>query len=388
MTRAWSVVVAAGSALCLPGTYLVTFVPMVERVVRATRDPLGYPELADQPAVVVARACAFFVARSGREPLEAALRGLTWLPVLVMFVLVAVLTYLAARNTVAGAAHAAALGAGAVLLAAAAGDAAGLLIAMIRYDPPQEYVGSDSETKEVIFRVARTWDSEAIFLGLLIAVAVALSLVVQRFAWRMTKIAFQPREVTSRIRDVPGQANNLALFGLLPIAALAFLGGMDRFVSPENEQAYSLPNTLAEIALYPRVRPTAPPDREVGFEATLALEQWLPHTILGLVFLGVLWLLLRWVASGLPQPEGSGIPALLVIWGTVVLAGALLAFADSAVMALLAGDSPAKPLDRQFTSRLLENLPLGMRFGLAWGWLVGLIMLVAHRRSAVADKNS
>jgi hypothetical protein len=380
MTRAWSLVVAAGAALAVLGAYLFTLVPLVERMVRAARDPGGRLELDDHPALVAARACSFLVARSGWEPLAPALDGLHWLPILVLLVLVSVLTYLAARNAVAGSPHAAAVGAGAALLAAAAGEIAGLIIACLRYQSAPDYAepGRDFSAGAVVAVVWGKWTSDAVFLGLLLAIAVSVSLVLQRLAWRVTGLAFEPREIAARIRDVPGRAGNLALFGLIPIAALAFLGGADRFVAPEGPGTYSLTNEVAKIVLYPQVRPTAPPDRKVGFEATLAPEQWLPDTILGVVFLGALWLLLRLVVAGLP--DGPGVSGFLLIWGTVVLAGALLAFADSAVTALMAGDSP----DREFVRGLLKNLPLGVWFGAVWGWLPALIMLVAHRRTAVA----
>lgn len=395
MTRRWSV----GLAL-----FLLAFVGacQVLALISPFRELLvGARYLPENPLAVVLRAGSFFVPLSTQDAHAEAMRPWAWLPRVVAFGSLAVSVHLVGRalTASAGLTRAAVLGAAATLLAGGLAEVAGLAIATWRSAVLFE---RDTDLGPLSFTtglstVESFWTSDALFfsfwLSMLVAQALALcyfvSLAAQinqasgsidsySSAGGLTSIVAAAGLREPIVRDVPGVATKLAVLGITPVLAVAFLGGADRFTTPQSLSSVSLVDALADYVLYLKLRPI-PPMGEFG-QQVVTTEQWLISAALAALFIVVLWLLLRFVMAGYGSPERtSGVAVLVTAWGVTILVGAGIAVVDTVATSTAA--AIVTPALESFFLRYLQGaLVDGMRFGVAWGWLVGLMVLVGYKR--------
>ncbi|MEV3923290.1 hypothetical protein [Actinomadura coerulea] len=238
---------------------------------------------------------------------------------LAVYLLTVALVYLAARSVTARTGHVGALlrWMSVVMLAFGAGEVAALTIVVLgvmedlQGVPPSIAIHTRSD--------GHFWPSDALFAGAGMSLWIGLPLAGLHLAYRIRRERRPGDTSEARPRtvgDLPGRARHVATVGIIPAVCLAFLGGATRFVSPGTGHRLSLPNALADISLYPRLRPKPPPltvddwlapkdgDRWMIYSGLR--ESWAVSSAVALFFLALLWLLLWKVVSGLELESGRG----------------------------------------------------------------------------------
>jgi len=332
-----------------------------------------------------------FVPLRHDDALAGAMRSWEWLPQLAFVGFLTVLFYLACRAVTLsmGCGRIALLLTGVVMLAGALADVTGLAIATWNFAKisPQD---AESSPLRSLNYVMSFWPSDALFLALWIGIQVSLATIVA-FVLRWVFLASKDgaasvRAVTGdpRIRDVPGRATKLAVLGIMPVLAAAMVGGVDRFNPDAVQRKSPLDYLLIDYIFSLRLRVT-PPGRGNFDQADVAggSEKWLVPTAIAVIFVCVLWLVLRFVVVDLGSPPTvAGVTVVVIAWGVTVLVGAIVGLLDSTISAVLA---QVLGRDSYFWYEAPVTLVKSMSFGVHWGWLVGLLVLLGYRGAHVHD---
>ncbi len=363
MTRFWSLVAGFGAALWLVLLYPAALLfPFDDRV-------LSPYSLAAQsePVTAFIRVILFLPGVSG-ESVRLENRGSGWLVVLALLVFLGTVTYLATRAVAGGWVRGAVAVAGAVLLAGALADVVAMLAAVVYLD---------WEWTAALHTFDLSWQPDAAFFGLLFALPTVLLLAFWWWIRRISPLALlKPELAAARVpfvadrRLVGRGARQLATWGVLPLALLAFLGG--GLANYAGDRPGTLLEEVVGFTFYLRLRPTAPSDPS-PFADTLAPELWLPPSILAVVFLLCVWALLGWFVAGFAvRGQHVGGPAVVIaVWAAVMVVCVLMAVLDATVSQFWS--------ERTVGANLIDALSRSTRFGALYGWLAGLAVLVAHR---------
>lgn len=376
MRRSWSIAAAVSATGCLAFTQwdIGAYLPPYLTAFRYGDDP-------------VARVFAFFAPLTPNDSVAPHLAPWIWPLRIGVYLLTVALVYLVARSVTERTGHAGALllWTSVVMLAFGAGEVAALTIVVAGRlgDPPDVSVAIliDTQSDRVF------WSSDALFAGFGMSLWIGLPLAVLHLTHRIWR-AKQPDDASAAdaesIGDLPGQAHHVATFGIIPVVCLAFLGGATKFVSAEGRR-FSLPEALSNLSLYPRLRPKPPPDTvddwlapERGDQTmnySGITESWFVSTTVALIFIALLWLLLWKVVNGLePETRHRTLHAFLFGWSITVLTGALTGLLHAS-LSRLTHDAVG------FGPQVTLILPSAMRFGVVWGWLVGLAVALSSPRS-------
>lgn len=376
MNRRWGV---AASLLAL---FVVVLFQLIASTI-AIHVSVAFVRAATNPLV---RVWSFFMPLT-RGDIEMAPLRPWWLGLrLSVVVLIVVFVYVSVGGhpVETGIARSIPLSLGAVMLAAGVGDVAGLAIAVFG---GTSVAGEDHSVGAGA--TIDSWTSDADFSGFWLAVLIGLMvclLEILRMMWKVFQDSTRgPSERPELVRDVPGRSSHLALLGVLPVTALAFVGGAGRFLHAGEEGPATASQMLGDAILYPRLRPKPPPAPNAGplVRGPREMiyghmdESWLAATIAAVVLLALLWLLLRFVVGGLRLPDSAG-PGFVILagWAVTVVAGVLTAFVHAAIHWTQGW---------RFGDTFVITLPMGMRFGVTWGWLVGLLVMVGHRRTSMPE---
>ncbi|MGI5205995.1 hypothetical protein ACQEU6_31030 [Spirillospora sp. CA-108201] len=381
MRRSWSTAAGISATGCLSFTQWDTsaHVPVRLTAFRYGDDP-------------VLRVISFFAPLTPNDSVAPHLAPWSWPLRIGVHLLTVALVYFVARSVTARTGLAGALlrWTSVVMLAFGAGEVAALTIVVLGG------VGDAAHIPLAIKIDLRTdhhfWPSDALFAGAGMSLWIGLPLAGLYLAYRLrgTKRPGDSPDVPARaVGDLPGRARHVATVGVIPAVCLAFLGGATRFVSADARHRLSLPGALSDISLYPRLRPEPPPSAGDDWLApgggrkpmdySGITEGWPVSTAVALVFLVLLWLLLWKVVSGLETGARHGtLDAFLFGWSLVVLTGALTGLFHAA-LSRLNYDAVG------FGTQVTLILPFAMRFGVVWGWLVGLAVAFSYRRSRPAD---
>ena len=153
-------------------------------------------------------------------------------------------------------------------MSAGAGDVAGLVITFARPVDPLPDIPAGI-TLESLFN---SWTSDALYLGFSLSL---ISALVCAFVWslrravRVVRVYLSSQETDTRTGagddpshrghscDIPHRCRDLGVIGLLPMVALAFIGGADAFVDPS--RGTTLAGAVSDLTLYPRLRPKPVP---------------------------------------------------------------------------------------------------------------------------------
>ena len=300
------------------------------------------------PPFVFLRLLVYFVDLSPSEAYFRALHGWEWLPRLVLLVALVFAVYSATRAV--GWGRVVVAQAGAVLLAAGLADLVALVIALVR----SNHVGSVAVD---LAQSSTFWTYDGLFFGFVCAAIVVFGFCLLRLLWTFT--GRQGDEADGGL----SRTGDLALACTLPVVALALLGGAFAY-SGKSEQAVRLVDEVAGLVLHPRLQLRPQEDPEAGFGDVVGAERWVPGSVSAVLFLVILWVLLRWVLAGV-RPTAGPAAVLVAVWGTVVFAGTLGGIVDAVVV-------PSSHLD----------VPHATRFGVLWGWLPAVIALVGLRKRA------
>ncbi|NDU76683.1 hypothetical protein GWI34_29255 [Actinomadura sp. DSM 109109] len=371
MRRSWSIAAAANAAGCLSFAQW-----LVGAAVTPTMTAFRY---GDAP---VPRIFSFFAPMTPNDTVGPHLQPWLWPLRVAVYLLAAALVYLATRSVTTGTGLTGAVlrWTSVVMLAFGAGEAAALaiVIAGAAGDPagiPLEVVIDTRWSRQ-------SWPSDALFTGAGMAAWIGFSLAGLYLAHRRWHPR-PPGAPATIAAAMPGRARHVATVGVIPAVCLAFAGGATPFVSAR--KGISLHGALSNISLYPRLRPEPPPTATDDWLAPAGSprpmdysgirESWPVSTAVALVFLALLWLLLWRVVSGMDRQSRHGtLHAFLFGWSLVVLTGALTGLFH-ALLTRLTSDFGG------FGTHLTTILPAAMRFGVAWGWLVGLAVAFSYRRS-------
>lgn len=378
MKRSWSIAAAVSAAGCLSFTQWQTsaHIPPHLTAFRYGDDP-------------VARVFSFFAPLTPTDAVSPYLAPWIWPLRLGVYLLVIALVYLTARSITARAGHIGALlrWTSVVMLAFGAGEVAALAIVITRgrTDPPGFSLAIliDGRSDH------HFWASDALFAGFGMSLWVGVPLAGLHLAHRKRQ-AKRPGGTSDLLArtlgDLPGRARHVATAGIIPALCLAFIGGATKFIS-FNKNRVSLPEALSNMSLYPRLRPKPPPNAVDDWLAPKDGDRWMVYsglqegwpvsTAVALVFLVLLWLLLWKVVSGMePGARHGTLSAFLFGWSLVVLTGALTGLFHAAL---------SRPADDGvgFGTWVTLILPFAMRFGVVWGWLVGLAVGFSYRRSRI-----
>ncbi|SNR36902.1 hypothetical protein [Actinomadura mexicana] len=376
MRRSWSIAAAVCAAGCLSITQWDTAAHVPPRLTAF--------RYGDDP---VLRVFSFFAPMTQNDAVEPYLAPWIWPLRIGVYLLTAALVYLAARSVTARTSLVGALlrWTSVVMLAFGVGEAAALTIVILAGsdDPPGIPLAIEIEARWD----PHFWSSDGMFAGVGMSLWIGLPLVGLYTAHRMRRArrpGDPPGVLARTVGDLPGRARHVATAGIIPALCLAFVGGATTFVS-RGDDRISLPEALSNISLYPRLRPEPPPSAvddwlaPKGGEKPMIYsgisESWPVSTAVALVFLVLLWLLLWKVVSGLePGSRHGTLYAFLFGWSVIVLTGALTALVHAA-LSRLNHDGIG------FGTQVTLILPFAMRFGVVWGWLVGLAVAFSYRRS-------
>ncbi|MEV0660290.1 hypothetical protein ACIBI3_01535 [Actinomadura luteofluorescens] len=377
MKRSWSIAAAICATGCLSFTQWDTSAHIP---VRLTAFRYG-----DDP---VLRVFSFFAPLTPNDSVSPHLAPWIWPLRLGVYLLTIGLVYLAALSVTARTGHVGALlrWTSVVMLAFGAGEVTALAIVILGDLDDAERV---SLAVEIDVRSGHQfWTSDALFAGVGMSLWVGLPLAGLHLVHRVRQ-AKRPGDgsgvLATTVGDLPGRARHVATVGIIPAVCLALLGGSTRFVSSDAGHKLSLPEALSDLSLYPRLRPKPPPDALDDWlapgggrklmEYSDITESWPVSTAVALVFLVLLWLLMWKAVSALETGARHGtLHAFLFGWALVVLTGALTGLFHAALTRLT---YDGIGLGGQVTL----ILPLAMRFGVVWGWLVGLAVALSYRRS-------
>ncbi|MCS7480472.1 hypothetical protein ACFFQW_33420 [Umezawaea endophytica] len=348
MGRTWAVsaaLLAASTYACL---YVAALVPLP---IWAGASAARFDQRGDPPFVLL-HLLVYFVDLTAREAYFRESHGWEWLPRLVLLVALVFATYLATRAV--DWPRVVVVQAGAVLLAAGVADLVGLAVVLVRSDA----VG------DLAVDLARSgifWTYDALFFGFLCAATVVVGACLLRLSWTAT--GRRSDALAPETGGGPGRTGNLALACVLPVVALALLGGASSY-SGKSEQEVRLADEVAGVVLHPRLQLRPQDDPEAGFGEVVGADRWVPGSLVAVLSLVVLWVLLRWVLAGVRTTAGPA-AVLIAVWGVVVVASTVGGVVDAL----------AFPLSS-------FAVPHATRFGVLWGWLPAVIAVIGLRRRA------
>jgi hypothetical protein len=374
--RSWSIAAAVCAAVCLSITQADTAAHIPPRLTAF--------RYGDNP---VFRVFSFFAPMTPNDAVGPHLAPWIWPLRLGVYLLTAALVYLTARSVTARTSLVNALlrWTSVVMLAFGAGEVAALTIVILS---GADHVSGVSPAILIDTRWDRHfWSSDGMFAGVGMSLWIGLPLIglyTAHRVWRARLPGDTPGALGRAVGDLPGRARHVATVGVIPAVCLALVGGATPFVSP-GDGRISLPKALSNISLYPRLRPKPPPnvvddwlapkDGEKLMLYSGISESWPVSTAVALVFLVLLWLMLWKVVSALePGARHGTLYAFLFGWSVIVLTGALTAIFHAA-LSRLTNDGIG------VGAQVTLILPFAMRFGVVWGWLVGLAVAFSCRRS-------
>jgi len=375
----------------LPVLYLLSVFPQ-------TREAIAFARFSSGLEGFPLRSLAIFVPLLGLdeedriviEPAIVAMRiaGLVFLVVLL---------YLAGRAMTSslGPLRAAMLAAGSVMLAGGLADAVGLAVTIHR----SWYVGGYDDIGTAA--AAPLWTSDGLYAGFWLGVIVFMVLwpvlaIRRRGSGHMIRTKSSDRADGAQVApdlcvgDFKGLAARIATFVSLPLLAIVLFGGRDQFTyivqaysSPEGDTWFS---ALGRQVLFNfELRPTPPvvlrdPADLLDLPPDLdLLDVWLVPAVNSLVMVAVVGLVLYTVVGRLSLTSTVSKPGLVVAgWGLTVLAGSLAGMVHAVNEAFLSRFPSLFMLSLEFPGGVVQ----AMRFTSLWGWLVGVLLLVAHQYAA------
>ncbi|MEW2145678.1 hypothetical protein AB0869_22990 [Micromonospora vinacea] len=402
MSRSHRIVVAALAAV---GAILIYLGVTAE--VRSMTEPFTVTRTAVDFPTLAAKGVVFFAPLDPTTApmMDAVTPLIRWIVIL----LIGVSTYLAC-GLVTRRTHpfiAAMTGAAAALTATAVGDLLWWATFVVRvHTAPAGWYANEALDHSTLLASAHltltAWTSDALFLGWLVAGTnaslvggVSLAMVLLDRLNRATDEDDgtdegqdavddtdgdpEPADRVPLIGDVRGRGANLALAGALPVLLLMLINGTHAVWESYSGRGFL--GLLREFLYRPALSPPPRTRNDVEYRLTheiepnpLSMDVWVHRSVLAIALLLVLWLLLWALLASLPN-AGHRLGLVVVCWGATIAASALTAtsdvLVDCAVSDSPTGCAPWESLGQQLTSAL--------RFGAAWGWLVGLPVLLARR---------
>lgn len=407
MSRRRSMVLAAYTLAIVGVIYALSLIPVFRQAFAAAR-------YRGDALTVVTRMGSFFVPLSSQDTLADEMRLWFWLPQLVFVGTLPVLVYFASRVITAsmGYGRTALLLAGVIMLAGGFADLTGRAIATWRYALLTYQDTGLSSLELSLYEVNIFWQPDALILSIWLGIQVGLiAIVLRQLRQRIPAMAHWAPELTgdgpsagairpapvgtefykTRVQDVPGLATKLATLGILPVLLASFAGGMNLYssypdYSGDLDLRRSFLNTvLADFAFYLKLRSSPPTTGSFGYSesyGTVTSGKWLLSVAIAVFFVALLWLVLRFVIARLDLHGAiPGAAVVFTAWGMTVLVGAFVGVLND-----LLGSAPAQL--GEFKDSLLlyaGNLEMfdGMLFGVLWGSLVGLMVLLGYKRTRV-----
>ncbi|MGH3789168.1 MAG: hypothetical protein ACRDRG_22030 [Pseudonocardiaceae bacterium] len=403
MSRRGSLILAAYALAIVGVIYALSLVPTVREVFAAVR-------YRDDALAVVARMGSFFVPLAPQDSLADEMHPWMWLPQLVFIGSLTVLVYFAGRMMTASTSYGriGLLLMGAVMLAGGLADMTGRAIATWRHAFLAYQDAGSSALELSLYDVNIIWEPEALILSIWLGILMFLATVVLRQRMPvvnhssgssgndLTVGAVDPTSTSTgshetRVQDVPGLASKLATLGIIPVLSASLVGGINLYSSYSDysgdlDLRRSFLNTvLSDFAFYLKLRSSPPTTGSFDYSesyGTVAPGQWLLSGAIAMIFVAFLWLILRSVVAswGLPAVV-PGATVVLAAWGMTVLVGAFVGVLDD-----LVGTAPTQLVDLNLDLLSYDqDLALfdGMLFGVLWGWLVGLMVLLGYRRTRI-----
>ncbi|MFI6783123.1 hypothetical protein [Micromonospora sp. NPDC050276] len=379
------------------GLYVV-----VTAKLRAMTEPITVTRTVVDLPTLTAKGLLFFAPLDSMTApvMDAAIQPLRWAVIL----LVAVSTYLAC-GLVTRQTHpftAAVTGAAAALTATAVADLLwwATLVVRVHTAPAGWYANEALDHSTLLASAHLTlsgWTSDALFLGWIVAGVNASLVGGARLAMMLMDRLDEdtdedededqepidetaPAAPVPLIGDVRGRGANLALAGVLPVLVLLLINGTHAVWDSYSGRGFL--GLLREFLYRPALSPPPRTRDDVEYRLThetesnpLSMDVWVHRSVLALALLLVLWLLLWVLLAHLPS-SGHRLGLVVVCWGITIAASALTATSDVLVDCAVLTDSPAGCAPWESLSAQLTS---AMRFGAAWGWLVGLPVLLARR---------
>lgn len=172
------------------------------------------------------------------------------------------------------------------------------------------------------------------------------------------------------------RATWVATWGVLPLLVVVLVGGFVWDYGPDADpDAVREPGaTWVRMVWFAHARFAAPHDPH-SLSGAFDTSVWLPRTLSSAVLIGLVWLAVRllvarWQRVG--EPKALGV--VLQCWGLIALLVAVVGLVEGAVLPAPDGGPAAHYL-------ALSNVADAIRFATCFGWVVGVVVALAHRRS-------
>jgi hypothetical protein len=168
-------------------------------------------------------------------------------------------------------------------------------------------------------------------------------------------------------------ARSAAAWAILPLIVLSFVGGFTTrspgIAGQETDwAAFGLPTSLAEFFFEYRIGPLAGSTGIRNRSPADELLYLLPALATALIFLLLAWLVVTWFVRALDVGSVlSAAAGVVSVWAVVTLVSTVVAAVAAAI---------AEPPSLLFGLDITTD---GLRFGAIWGWLVGIVAVLALR---------